>query len=147
MGEQKNFREKGGTTMDNAMEHLQKVLKNLNFVIFFRNQNFSACVSKVILTQTKLQNIFLQNRIEENRICYTKQRNFCVFILQKTKKRYYENLNQKCVADNKLFWKTVKPLLSDKAAGKKGIHLIENNDLVKTDLATAEVLNNFFFPM
>ena len=88
MGEQKNFREKGGTTMDNAMEHLQKVLKNLNFVIFFRNQNFSACVSKVILTQTKLQNIFLQNRIEENRICYTKQRNFCVFILQKTKKRY-----------------------------------------------------------
>ena len=70
-----------------------------------------------------------------------------VFILQKTKKRYYENLNQKSVADNKLFWKTVKPLLSDKAAGKKGIHLIENNDLVKTDLATAEVLNNFFFPM
>ena len=69
-----------------------------------------------------------------------------VFILQKTKKRYYENLNQKSVADNKLFWKTVKPLLSDKVAGKKGIHLIEN-DLVKTDLATAEVLNNFFFPM
>ena len=68
-------------------------------------------------------------------------------ILQKTKKRYCENLNQKSVADNKLFWKTVKPLLSDKVAGKKGIHLIENNDLVKTDLATAEVLNNFFFPM
>ena len=66
---------------------------------------------------------------------------------KKQKKRYYENLNQKSVADNKLFWKTVKPLLSDKAAGKKGIHLIENNDLVKTDLATAEVLNNFFFPM
>ena len=40
--------------------------------------------------------------------------------------------------------KTVKPLLSDNTAGKDEIHLIENNELVKTDLETAEVLNNFF---
>ena len=60
------------------------------------------------------------------------------------KKRYWENLNEKSVADNKLFWKTVKPLLPDKVAGKDEIHLIENNKLVKTDLETAEVLNNFF---
>ena len=46
--------------------------------------------------------------------------------------------------DKKLFWKTVKPLLSDNDAGKNKIHLIENNELVKTDLETAEVLNNFF---
>ena len=64
--------------------------------------------------------------------------------MRKTKNRYYENLNEKSVVDNKLFWKTVKPLLSDKVAGKDEIHLIENNELVKTDLETAEVLNNFF---
>ena len=40
----------------------------------------------------------------------------------KTKKRYYENLNEKHVADNKLFWKTVKPALSDKVAGKDKTH-------------------------
>ena len=29
------------------------------------------------MTQTKLRNIFQQNRSEENRILYTKQINFC----------------------------------------------------------------------
>ena len=38
----------------------------------------------------------------------------------------------------------MKPHLSGKVAGKDEIHLIENNELVKTDLETAEVLNNFF---
>ena len=66
------------------------------------------------MTRTKLRNIFLQKRSEENRIRYTKQRNVFVSLLRKTKKRYYENLNEKSVVDNKLFWKTVKPLLSDK---------------------------------
>ena len=70
-------------------------------------------------------------------------RTFCVSLLRKTKKRY-ENLNEKFVVDNKLFWRTVKPLLSDNVAGKDEIHLIENNELVKTDLETAEVLNKFF---
>ena len=82
---------------------------------------FNKELSKAIMTRTKLRNIFLQNRSEENRIRYTKQRNFCVSLLRKTKKRYYENLNEKFVVDNKLFWKTVKPLLSD-------------NELVKTDV-------------
>ena len=96
------------------------------------------------MTRTKLRNIFLQNKSEENKIRYTKQRNFCVSLLRKTKKRYYENLNGKSVVDNNLFWKTVKPLLSDKVMGKDHIHLVENDELIKTDLETAEVFNNFF---
>ena len=72
------------------------------------------------------------------------QTNFCVSLLRKTRKRYYENLSEEYVVDNKLFWETVKPLLSDKVAGKDKIHFIENNELVKTDLETAEVFNNFF---
>ena len=101
-------------------------------------------LSKAIMTRTKLRNIFLQNKSEENKIRYTKQRNFCVSLLRKTKKRYYENLNEKSVVDNKLFWKTVKTLLSDKGMGKDHIHLVENDELIKTDLETAEVFNNFF---
>ena len=100
-------------------------------------------LSKAIMTRTKLRNIFLQNKSEENKIRHTKQRNFCVSLLRKTKKRY-ENLNEKSVVDNKLFWKTVKPLLSDKVMGKDHIHLVENDELIKTDLETAEVFNNFF---
>ena len=99
---------------------------------------------KAIMMRTKLRNIFLQNSNEENSMRYTKQINFCVSLLRKTKKRYYENQNEKFVVDNKLFWKTVKPLLSDNVAGNDVIHLIENNELVKTNQETAEVLNNFF---
>ena len=58
--------------------------------------------------------------------------------------QYYQNLNEKSVVDNKLFWKTVKPFLSEKMSGMDKIHLIENNELIKNDLKTAEVLNNFF---
>ena len=46
--------------------------------------------------------------------------------------------------DNKLSWKTVKPLQCDKVTGKGKINLIENSELVKTDRETAEVLNDFF---
>ena len=106
---------------------------------------FNKDLSKAIMSRTKLRNISLQNRSEENKIRYTKRRNFCVSLLRKTKKRYHENLNEKSVVDNKLFWKNVKPFLSDKVSGKDEIHLLENNEPVKTDLETAEVLNNFFF--
>ena len=67
---------------------------------------FNKELSKAIMTRAKLRNIFLQNRSEENRIRYTKQINFCVSLLRKIKKRYYENLNEKFVIDSKLFWKT-----------------------------------------
>ena len=52
---------------------------------------FNKELSKVIMTRTKLRNIFLQNRSEENRIRYTKRRYFCVSLLRKTKKKYYES--------------------------------------------------------
>ena len=99
------------------------------------------------MTRTKLRNIFLQNRSEENRIRYTKQINFCVFLSRKTQQRYYENLNEKSAPDYKLFWKTVKPLLSEKVAGKDEINLIENNKLAKTDLETDETFNNCLCPI
>ena len=52
-------------------------------------------------------------------------------------------MNEKSVVDNKVFWKTVKLLLSDKVVGKEKIYLNQNNELVKTDLETDEALNLF----
>ena len=74
---------------------------------------------------------------------YAKQRNYCVS-LRKTKKAYYENLHERKVSDNKLFWKTVKPSLSKKFNTRERISLTENGKLVKTEKETAEVFNNFF---
>ena len=75
---------------------------------------------------------------------YTKQRNYCVSLLRKTKKTYYENLDEKKVSDNKLFWKTVKPSLSEKFNARDRISSSENGEIVKTEKETAEVFNNFF---
>ena len=105
---------------------------------------FNKELSQAIMTRTRLRNIHLQDKSEENRIRYARQRNFCVSLLRKTKKKYYQNLNEKSVVDNKCFWKTVKPFLSDKTHGNDKIHLIENNELLKTDVETAEVFNEFF---
>ena len=46
--------------------------------------------------------------------------------------------------DNKLFWKTIKPSFSDKIVTRDRMHLTENGEVVKTELETAEALNNFF---
>ena len=75
---------------------------------------------------------------------YAQQRNHCVSLLRKTKKVYYENLDKRKVSDNKLFWETVKPSLSEKFDVRERISLIENGKIVKTEKGTAEVSNNFF---
>ena len=61
----------------------------------------------------------MKNRSEENRKLFSKQRNKCVSLLRKSKKDYFENLNEKNITDKKHFWKTVKPFLPKK------IHLPE----------------------
>ena len=57
---------------------------------------------------------------------------------------YYGNLNQKDIADNKNFWKTVEPFLSGKSMNSDEIHLNENRKLINSKSKTAVVLNEFF---
>ena len=65
-------------------------------------------------------------------------------LLRKSKRGYYENLNTKSVTDNKLFWKSVKPLLSDKSRIRDRINISEKGEILKTESETAETLNSFF---
>ena len=44
---------------------------------------------------------------------YKKQRNSCSKLYKKERRKFYNNLNIKDITDNKKFWKTLKPLLSD----------------------------------
>ena len=95
------------------------------------------------MKRTKLSNKFLKET-DESKKRYTLQRNYCVSILKKTKKNYYEKdisdnktflensetLNEKDVSDNKTFWKTVKPFLSDKIVSKEQILLVENEEII-----------------
>ena len=85
-------------------------------------------LSKEIMTRSRLRNIYLKHKTEENHLA--SKINKCVSLLRKTKINYYENLDEKDITDNKNFWKTVKPLLSDKSINSDKIHLIENGELI-----------------
>ena len=76
----------------------------------------------------------LKSDNEENRKLYTKQRNYCVTLLRKAKKAYYENLDKRNVSDNKPFWKTVNPSLSEKFNARERISFSENGETVKTEM-------------
>ena len=69
---------------------------------------------------------------------------FCVSLLRKSNRGYYENVNIKNVIDYKLFRKSVKPLLSDKSHIRDRISISEKCVILKTESETAETLNSFF---
>ena len=85
----KDFVIKVWTTLNKHAPGKKKNVRGYQMLFFNKD------LSKAIMTQTQLCNIFLQTRREENRMRCTKQRNVCVTIVRKTKKRYYENLNKK----------------------------------------------------
>ena len=101
-------------------------------------------LSKNIMKRSRLQNKYLKNNKAENRKLYAKQRNHCVSLLRKTKKAYYENLDERKFSDNKPFWKTVKPSISEKFNARKRISFTENGKVVKTEKEAVEVFCNFF---
>ena len=72
------------------------------------------------------------------------------------KTNYYANLNEKDLTDNKQFWRTVKPLFSDKIKSSEKITLVEkretldmngniDNEIVNDDVKIAEIFNRFLF--
>ena len=67
-------------------------------------------------------------KTDENRKKYSKQQNYCVSLLRRTKRKYYSSLDRKSITDNKKFWRTVKPFLSDKILFNPRITLIEDNN-------------------
>ena len=67
------------------------------------------------MTRSRLRTRFLKNRSEENRKLFCKQRNKCVLLLRKSKKDYFENLNQKNITDNKLSGKPSNPSCQKKS--------------------------------
>ena len=115
-------------------------------VVRANNQPFvTKKLRKAIMTRSRLKNKYNKNPNEENRILYKKQRNFCVSILRKEKKKYYNNLDLRIFDDNKKFWRTVKPLFSDKQKVlDRNIVIVENGIVYTDNKEVAEKLNNYF---
>ena len=96
-------------------------------------------VRKATMMRSKLRNKFLQDKHEKSRNDYRKQRNLCVGLFRRAKQQYFSSLDLNLIADNKKFWKTVKPLFSDKIS-----HKDIDGKMITEDLPIAEIFNNYF---
>ena len=96
------------------------------------------------MKRTMLLNNFRKNKSENNWIAFKKQRNYCVKLLRETKKLYFSKLEPSNIANNKKFWKTVKPFFSDKTVTADDILLIENDKIISDSKSIADIFGEFF---
>ena len=82
-------------------------------------------INKEIMKRSQLRNTFLNTKSDIDRKAYNKQSNLCVSLIRREKTNFFNNISTRDIADNKTFWKTVKPLLTDKIQTKSKITLIE----------------------
>ena len=98
-------------------------------------------LTKAIMKRTKLGNNYLKNKCDANRKAYNGQRNLCVSFVRKAKLDYYNRFNHKKVSDNKTFWKTVNPFLTDIGVNHDRILLAEENETISDNDEISEKLN------
>ena len=79
--------------------------------------------SKSIIERKRFRNKFLKNPTDENRLAYTRQRNF--FLKKKKKKNmlYCAKINEKNITDNRKSWQTVKLFFSKKNKAREKDYL------------------------
>ena len=91
-------------------------------------------LNQAVMHRSKLKNKYIKFNTDENRRSYKKQKNFCVNLFRRKKKQYYSNLDVKNVTDNKLFWKTVGPLFSNKNSKTGKMILVEKEIIIKEEV-------------
>ena len=101
-------------------------------------------LKKAIMHRSKLKNKFNRNRTDDNWNKYKQQRNKCVAMLRRTKLHYYKHLDTHDLADNRTFWKTIKPVFTDKIQISQPISLLEKGEIINDDVKIAEVFNEYF---
>ena len=96
------------------------------------------------MSRSMLRSKFQKTKSKECKQAYNKQRNLCITMVQKTEKNYFNNLNVRRIADNKQFWKTVKPFLSSKVGYNEGITVMEGDKVVSEERKVAETFKSYF---
>ena len=102
-------------------------------------------IRKAIMKRSELASKYHKTKNTKDYNNYKKQRNFCSKLYKKKRRKFYNNLNIKDITDNKKFWKTLKPLVSDKGTcGSSKINLVVDNENLSNDKEIAKTFNNYF---
>ena len=62
----------------------------------------------------------------------------------KRKKRYYNNMNLTNINDNRHFWKTVEPFLSDKESYLSKINFVDKDEVISDDPTLVKTFSKYF---
>ena len=79
------------------------------------------------MRNSHLEKVYYKNKSEKNLKAYKEQKNFCSRLYKKERKRFFNNFNPSFVTDNKLFWKRIKPLFSNKENYGSQIKFVEKD--------------------
>ena len=96
------------------------------------------------MSRTRLKNKYNKNRIVQNWEAFRTQCNSCVNLFRTQKRNFYKNLDISQITDNKKFWNTVKPFISNKNKANAKITLIEDERITSKDEEVAETLHKYF---
>ena len=113
-------------------------------------------INKEIMKRSQFRNKFLNTKSDIDRKAYNKQCNLCVNLIGREKKNFFNNIST-CDITDKTFWRTVKPLFTDKVQTKSKITFIEkkvasregqelgvSEKVISGDQGVAEIFNKFF---
>ena len=96
------------------------------------------------MKRSQRRKVFLKKRTLESQVAYNKQRNYCTSLLRKEKRNYFENIDTSKISDTKVFWKTVKPMFSNKNVKRESITLVKGDKILSENPEIAETFNAFF---
>ena len=72
------------------------------------------------------------------------QRNLVVTLNLQAKTQHFMSVQGKTVDSDRKFWKTIKPLFSNRSPMGEKIALVENGKILSTDEEIAECFSNYF---
>ena len=99
---------------------------------------------KAIMSRTRLLNKYRRNNSAGNLFAYKRQRNFCVNLLRKLKKNFYNNFNVKRITDNRKFRQTIKPNCTDKTLKDERITLVEGDKVITEEKYLVKIFKDHF---
>ena len=99
---------------------------------------------RAITRRSTLKNIANRSKREEDVRKYKDQRNLVVKLNVKAKKQHFMSIQSKTIDNENKFWKTVKPLFSNRNPMCEKITLIENGKILSNDEEIAECFNEYF---
>ena len=86
----------------------------------------------------------LKNRSFEDKRVYNKERNYCVSLVRKTQKNYYNNFDHKKFVDNKSVWKYIKCHFTNMSSSFNKIILVDKDLIWDRNEEIAKTFNHFY---